>query len=89
MADEKTAKLALDKFNDELLGKKNVTGTGIQALDSGELGVAVYVEQKVAREQLSDRDLIPEALTVEVAGRQERIPVKVIDVGGAFEAEPL
>lgn len=89
MADEKAAKLALESFSDEFLKKKNVTGTGIQEIKPGKIGLAVYVDHKVEIDQLAQHDIIPEDVTVEVDGHEERVEVKVMDVGGRFEAEPL
>ncbi|HMQ57706.1 MAG TPA: hypothetical protein PKE65_04100 [Rhizobiaceae bacterium] len=90
MADEKTAKAALERFHDEFASKRNVVGTGIQQLPGNEgLGVAVYVSRKQAPSEIPAGDAIPESVTVAVGGTERKVRVKVVDVGGEFEAEGL
>lgn len=90
MDEEQVARAALERFHDELMAKQNVVGAGVRKLpDGGELGVAVYVSHKVEAGKLDAGDLIPDTVTVEIAGKPHTVRLKVIDVGGPFEAEKL
>jgi len=76
------AQVVKQKYEAELLRKKNTVGVGIgfkrrQGQLTNQVAIVVNVRKKVAKADLDPEDLIPETL--------EGIPVDVLEVG-AIEA---
>ncbi len=90
MATAAQAKRALELFESELLGRKNVIGLGIvPASDtpgaSAEMAVAVYVKQKLPLGKLRAAEVVPK----ELRSGKVCVPTRVIDSGGEFQPERL
>lgn len=83
---EKLCERALEQNEDRLSGLPNVVGLGIVSRkedepDADDLAVAVYVSEKVPREDLSRAERIPTRLRVKSRGRYRMVPVRVIEQG--------
>lgn len=88
MATQVQCRRALELFESDLSRRKNVVGLGIvpEAPDNSEPGrrpcaVAVYVKKKLPPEQLAEKDLVPESLTIEGRNGPIRVPTRVIEQG--------
>jgi len=88
MATQAQAARALDLFEEELSRRKNVVGLGIVAAEDAKAGpgrrglaVAVYVKKKVPADRLSEKDLVPETLSVPGRNGAVLVPTRVIEQG--------
>ena len=88
MATQAQAKRALDLFEEELSGRKNVVGLGIVPAEEEKAGtgrrglaVGVYVKKKVPADRLSEKDLVPETLSVPGRNGAVHVPTRVIEQG--------
>ena len=87
MATQSQCERALDLFEEDLSRRKNVVGLGIVSAGEGGSGgrrgsaVAVYVKRKVPASRLSEKDLVPETLTVPGPKGSVTVPTRVIEQG--------
>ncbi len=93
MATERQCLKALTVHEESLSRRANVVGLGIISTVAAEsstedLAVAVYVEKKVALEELAEEDRIPETLEVEEDQGPRQIPVRIIEQGPVELEEP-
>ena len=88
MADKRAARKAIEQHGADLRGRANVVGLGIQPADDGSgEALAVYVSRKVPASELEPDDLLP--ASVEISGKDgiERVPIRVIELGGELKAQ--
>jgi hypothetical protein len=88
MATQSQCERALDLFESELSRRKNVVGLGIVPIDHEKSGpgrqdcaVAVYVKKKVPAHRLSEKDLVPDSLTISGRSGPIQIRTRVIEQG--------
>lgn len=88
MATQAQVQKALDLFEGQLSGLKNVVGLGIvEAEDDTHrsagkgLAVAVYVKKKLPEGKLPAKDRVPPVLALPVRGKMVEIPTRVIEQG--------
>jgi hypothetical protein len=87
MATQSQVERALDLFEEELSKCKNVVGLGIVPVEDEPrasrrgLAVAVYVKKKVPASRLSEKDLVPETLSVPGRKGPVQVPTRVIEQG--------
>ena len=87
MATQAQCERALGLFEEELSRRKNVVGLGIVPADdeprSGRRGLAVgvYVKKKLPANRLSEKDRVPETLSVPGRSGPVHVPTRVIEQG--------
>jgi len=88
MATRRQAQRAIEIHQDQLTQYPNVTALGVVPAEdgSGESAVAVYVTNKVARNELRDDEQIPPILRVPGRGAVHEVPTQVV-ARGEFSLE--
>jgi hypothetical protein len=86
MSSHKEVRSALDQHEKWLSSLPHVQGLGMVAakgekVDSDDVAVAVYVEEKRPLESLAPDERIPETLEVREGGRVRQVPVRGIEQG--------
>ncbi len=87
MATQSQCERALGLFEEALSRRKNVVGLVIVPADdeprSGKRGlaVAVYVKKKLPANRLSEKDRVPETLSVPGRNGPVQVPTRVIEQG--------
>ena len=88
MATQSQAQHALDLFEEELSRRKNVVGLGIVPAQDEKAGsrrrgvaIAVYVKKKLPANRLSEKDVVPETLSVPGRHGSVHVPTRVIEQG--------
>jgi hypothetical protein len=85
MATESEALAALEQFEAELKSRRNVVGLGVTSesddLADLNVAVAVYVDRKIPKSELSAVDILPKSLKVTLGSATVEVPVKVVAQG--------
>ena len=95
MATEKECQEALDKHENQLSSLPNVVGLGVVAEDDSvdepsadKLAVGVYVRQKLPKEALKRKEMVPAKLEIPKGKKKIKIKTRVIEQGEVTLEEP-